>query len=147
MSVRYAEAVWEGSLKEGIGKMQLGSGAYKGNYSYASRFEEREGSNPEELVGAALAGCFSMALSSDLGKMGFTPTRIKTKAQVHLERVEGKATITKIELKTDALVPGIDELSFLKKAEEAKIGCPISRALSAVEITLNARLSKGEVAV
>lgn len=145
MSIRFAEAIWEGSLKEGTGKMQLGSGAYQGNYTYASRFEEAHGSNPEELIGAALAGCFSMALSGELGKIGFPPTRIETQAQVHLERIEGKATITKIDLKTDAIVPGIDDASFLKKAEEAKSGCPVSRALSAVEVTLNAKLSKSEV--
>lgn len=147
MSIRYAEAVWEGNLKEGIGKMQIGSGVYQGNYSYASRFEESPGSNPEELIGAALAGCFSMALSGDLGKMGITPTRIETKAKVHLDRVEGKPTITKIELETEAIIPDIDEASFLRQAEITKTGCPVSRALTAVEITLNAKLLKGGVAV
>jgi lipoyl-dependent peroxiredoxin len=140
MSTRTANAVWEGTLKDGAGKMRLGSGAYEGSYTFASRFEEAAGSNPEELIGAALAGCFSMALSGDLTRAGYTPTRIQTEALVHLEMVEGKPTITRIDLDTQAKVPGIDEEEFKEFAQGAKTGCPVSRALAVKEITLNARL-------
>jgi lipoyl-dependent peroxiredoxin len=140
MSTRLANAVWEGTLRDGAGKMSLGSGAYEGSYTYGSRFEEAEGSNPEELIGAALAGCFSMALSGDLSKAGYTPTRIQTEARVHLERVEGKATITRIDLTTQAEVPGIDDQGFREIAQGAKTGCPVSRALAVKEINLDARL-------
>lgn len=140
MAVRKAQAVWEGTLKEGSGSMKFGSGAFEGAYTYASRFEEGIGTNPEELIGAAHAGCFSMALSADLGKAGYTPKRIATKAQVHLGRVDGKARITKVHLETEAEVPGIDQEAFLKIAEGTRTGCPVSAALSSVEITLDARL-------
>ena len=140
MAVRNAQAVWEGSLKDGHGSMLFGSGAFEGAYSFASRFEEGSGTNPEELVGAAHAGCYSMALSAGLGKAGFTPTRIATTAQVHLGTVDGKARITKIHLESEAEIPGIDQEAFLKIAEETKTGCPVSAALSGVEITLDARL-------
>jgi osmotically inducible protein OsmC len=140
MAIRKGEAVWEGNLKEGKGRVKLGSGAFEGAYSYASRFEEGTGTNPEELIGAAHAGCFSMALSADLAGAGYTPRRVNTTAQVHFERVEGKATITRIHLDTQAQIPGIDEKTFLEYAEGAKKGCPVSRALASVEITLNARL-------
>jgi lipoyl-dependent peroxiredoxin len=135
MSTRTANAVWEGTLKDGAGKMRLGSGAYEGSYTFASRFEEAAGSNPEELIGAALAGCFSMALSGDLTRAGYTPTRIQTEALVHLEMVEGKPTITRIDLDTQAKVPGIDEEEFKEFAQGAKTGCPVSRALAVKEIT------------
>ncbi len=142
MAVRNAEAVWEGNLKEGKGIIKPGSGAFEGAYSFASRFEEGTGTNPEELIGAAHAGCFSMALSADLENAGYTAKRVYTTARVHLEMVDGKPTITKIHLDTDteAEVPGIDEKGFLEQAEGAKKGCPVSRALAAVEISLNARL-------
>jgi osmotically inducible protein OsmC len=140
MAIRKGEAVWEGNLKEGKGRVKLGSGAFEGAYSYASRFEEGTGTNPEELIGAAHAGCYSMALSADLAGAGFTPRRVQTTAQVYFERVEGKATITRIHLDTQAQIPGIDEKTFLEYAEGAKKGCPVSRALASVEITLNARL-------
>lgn len=141
MPVRFAEAVWEGSLREGKGTMRLGTGGYEGDYSFASRFEEGAGSNPEELVGAALAGCFSMALSAELGKANFEPKRVETKARVTLEKVDGQSTITKIHLTTEASVPGIDRETFLEKANGAKKGCPVSRALGGgVEITLDAKL-------
>jgi osmotically inducible protein OsmC len=140
MAIRKAEAVWEGNLKEGKGRVKLGSGLFEGPYSHASRFEEGAGTNPEELIGAAHAGCYSMALSADLAGAGHTPKRVHTTAQVHFERVEGKATITRIHLDTQAQVPGIDEKTFLEYAEGAKKGCPVSRALASVEITLNARL-------
>lgn len=140
MAIRNAEAIWEGTLREGRGRVKLGSGAFEGAYSFQSRFEEGAGTNPEELIGAAHAGCFSMALSADLGRSGYTPKRIHTTAQVHLEQVEGKSRITKIYLDTEAEVPGIDEEIFLEHAEGAKKGCPVSQALAGVEITLNARL-------
>src|SRR5512135_69343 len=105
MPTRNAEAVWDGSLREGNGKMKLGSGAYEGAYSYGSRFENAKGTNPEELIGAAHAGCFSMAFSSGLGKAGFTPQHIHTSAQVTIESVEGKSRITRIRLETEAKVP------------------------------------------
>jgi len=138
MAVRKANAIWEGSLHEGNGKMKFGT--FEGPYTWSSRFEESQGTNPEELIGAAHAGCFSMALSGDLGRAGFTPKRISTSATVHLERVEGKARITKIHLETRAEVPGIDKEAFLKIAEGAKSSCPVSAALASVEITLDAQL-------
>ena len=142
MTIRHAEAVWEGSLREGEGTMRLGSGGFEGGYSFASRFEEGTGTNPEELIGAAHAGCFSMALSGDLGRAGYSPERIETKAQVFLDRVDGKPTITRIHLDSVASVPGIDQETFQKVAEGAKAGCPVSRALGSVDITLDARLAE-----
>jgi lipoyl-dependent peroxiredoxin len=140
MAVRNADAVWEGSLKEGKGKMKLGSGAFEGSYSWSSRFENGVGTNPEELLGAAHAGCFSMALSAGLGKAGFTPTSIHTKAQVTLEPVDGKSRITRIQLDTEASVPGISNDQFQQIAQETKGGCPVSVALSNVPVSLVARL-------
>ena len=140
MAVRTSEAVWEGSLKEGKGRMKLGSGAYEGAFTWSSRFENGQGTNPEELLGAAHAGCYSMALSSGLGKAGFTPVHIQTSAQVTLEQVEGKSRITKIQLVTEAKVPGINNEQFQQIAEATKQGCPVSVALSNVPTTLTARL-------
>ena len=140
MAVRNADAVWEGALKDGKGKMKLGSGAFEGNFSYSSRFEDATGTNPEELLGAAHAGCFSMALSSGLGKAGFTPRSIHTKAQVTLESVEGKSRITHIHLDTEASVPGISNDQFQQIAQATREGCPLSVALSNVPTTLVARL-------
>jgi osmotically inducible protein OsmC len=140
MTVRKAEAVWEGGLREGKGKVKLGSGAFEGAYSYHSRFEEGPGTNPEELIGAALAGCFSMAFSADLGNSGYTAKRIHTTAQVFLEKVDGRSTITRIHLNTEGEVPGVDEKTFLEHAEGAKKGCPVSRSLTGVVITLEAKL-------
>lgn len=138
MAVRKSEAVWEGTLKEGSGRMKLGSGYFEGPYTFASRFEEGEGTNPEELVGAAHAGCFSMFLSSLLSKNGYVPTRIHTTATVYLG--EGP-TINKIELNTEAQVPGVDQATFEDLAAEAKAKCPVSKALACVdEIVLDARL-------
>jgi osmotically inducible protein OsmC len=138
--IRTSKAQWNGSLKDGKGTVSLGSGAYEGQYSFSSRFESGTGTNPEELIAAAHAGCFSMALSAQLGKAGFTPTRISSDAKVHLEKVGEGFSITKIELVTQGVVPGIDEATFLEHAEGAKKGCPVSRALGAVEITLDAKL-------
>ena len=140
MAVRSAEAEWKGSLREGAGRMKLGSGAFEGSYSFPSRFESGAGTNPEELIGAAHAGCYSMALSAGLGKAGFTPTRIHTVARVHLEKVGEGFSITKIELETEAAVPGIGAAAFQEQAEGAKKGCPVSKALAATEITLKATL-------
>ena len=140
MAVRNADAVWEGSLKEGSGKMKFGSGAFEGAFTWSSRFENGKGTNPEELLGAAHAGCFSMSLSSNLGKAGFTPEHIHTQAQVTLESVEGKTRITRIQLETEAKVLGISNDQFQQIAEVAKMGCPVSVALANVPITLVAHL-------
>ena len=140
MAVRNAEAVWEGNLKEGHGDMKVGSGAFEVPYSYQTRFEEEPGTNPEELVGAAHAGCFSMYLSAVISGAGHTVKRIHTTARVHLGAVDGAPTITKIELDTQAEVPGLDEASFMEHAEASKKGCPVSKALAGPEIVLNAKL-------
>lgn len=138
MAVHKSQATWRGTLREGSGTMTVGAGHYEGPFTYASRFETGEGTNPEELIGAAHAGCFSMFLSALLTNNGFKPTQIQTTATVHLG--EGP-TITKIELNTEAQIPDIDEAKFQTLAEQAKANCPVSKALAAVnEITLNARL-------
>jgi len=140
MAVRSAKAQWDGTLKEGKGTMSLGSGAFQGAYSFSSRFENGTGTNPEELIGAAHAGCFSMALAGALGRAGFTPRRVSTSAGVHIEPVEGGFGITAIDLKTEADVPGIDDAKFQEIAEGAKKGCPVSKALAATRINLEAKL-------
>ena len=141
MPVRTADAQWEGPLQSGKGQMRFGSGAFEGAYSFSSRFEEGAGTNPEELIAAAHAGCFSMALANGLAKAGHPPTRVDTTAAVHLEKGEAGFSIARIDLHTEAEVPGIDESAFAEKAEAAKKGCPVSKALAAVEITLDATLS------
>lgn len=140
MPVRKAEAVWEGTLKEGHGKVKLDSGAFEGKYSFGTRFEDGPGTNPEELIGAAHAGCFSMALSAALSKNGFSPKRIATTADVALEKVGESFKITSILLKTDADVPGIDQAKFREFAESAKKNCPVSQALAGTDIKLEATL-------
>jgi lipoyl-dependent peroxiredoxin len=140
MTIRKSSAEWQGTIHEGHGHMRLGSGAYDGAYSYNSRFGDGGGANPEELLGAAHAGCFSMALAVGLTKAGFKPVDIRTTASVHFDPVNGAPTITLIELTTGADVPGIDKADFAKIAEDAKANCPISRALGAVKITLDATL-------
>ena len=142
MPTRNAEAVWEGNLKEGHGKIKLSSGAYEGQYSFMSRFENGAGTNPEELIAAAHAGCYSMALSHGLASAGHTPKRVHTTAKVHLEKGEGGFSIPKIDLETEAEVPGLDDAGFQQQAETAKKNCPISKLLAAAEITLKARLVK-----
>jgi lipoyl-dependent peroxiredoxin len=137
MPVRSANAVWKGTLKEGSGHLKLESGAYEGPYTFASRFETAPGTNPEELIGAAHAGCYSMFLSALLTNAKYTPTSINTTAKVHLG--EGPA-IHLIELSTEAQVPGLAEAEFQEFAEKAKAGCPVSKALSAVEMKLSATL-------
>jgi osmotically inducible protein OsmC len=140
MPTRNAEATWEGDLKSGKGNMKLAGGAYNGAYSFASRFEQGKGTNPEELIAAAHAGCFSMALSHGLAQAGFTPKRVHTTAKVHLEKVADGFAIPRIDLETEAEVPGISEDVFKQQAETAKKNCPVSKLLKAAEITLNARL-------
>src|SRR5947207_7724157 len=140
MAIRKSEAEWNGSLREGNGTVKLGSGAFEGKYSFASRFEEAGGTNPEELIAAAHAGCFSMALSAALGKAGFPSQRIATDASVKLDKVGEGFGITHIQLTTVASVPGIDEAQFREIANSAKENCPVSKALKAVDITLDARL-------
>ncbi|MBM4184804.1 MAG: OsmC family protein [Gemmatimonadetes bacterium] len=140
MSIRHAQARWDGDLRSGQGTMRLGSGAFEGPFSFKSRFEEGAGTNPEELIGAAHAGCFSMAFSNMLAEAGHVPTRVETKARVHLERVDGKPTIHRIDLDTEGTVPGISAEVFQEIAHKAKAGCPVSRALAAVDIHLTATL-------
>jgi lipoyl-dependent peroxiredoxin len=143
MATSTADAVWEGGLKDGKGTVKTGSGAINGAYSFRTRFEGAqgaEGTNPEELIGAAEAGCFSMALSAGLGKSGFTPTRIRTSAKVHLEKVGEGFKITRIQLTTEAAIPNIDEAKFREHAENAKKGCPVSQALAGTQIELDAKL-------
>lgn len=137
MPIRNASAIWNGTLKEGSGTMKLGSGAFEGPFTWGTRFGEDPGTNPEELIGAAHAGCFSMFLSALLTKAGFTPTSISTAAKVHLG--DGP-TITLIALETNAVVPNLDEATFQEKVDEAKKNCPISKALASVQISVNAKL-------
>lgn len=140
MPERKANATWNGTLKEGNGRMRLGGGAYEGAYSFQSRFEEGEGTNPEELIAAAHAGCFSMALSAELGKAGHDPKRVSTEARVSLTKSDEGFTISRINLVTEAEVPRISDDEFQKIAEAAKEGCPVSRALAGPEITVEATL-------
>jgi len=139
---RSSEAEWKGDLKEGKGTLKLGSGAYAGQYGFKSRFENGPGTNPEELIAAAHSACYSMALSHELASNGHLPTSVKTVAKVVLEPDGGGFTITHIDLKTDAVVPGIDDATFQKFAEGAKKGCPISKVLAATKINLDAKLAK-----
>jgi lipoyl-dependent peroxiredoxin len=142
MPIRTASARWQGDLAQGSGTIRTGKGGYEGNYSFKSRFEEGEGTNPEELIGAAHAGCFSMAFSKLLAEAGFTPTSVETTAKVHLDKTDAGMTVTRIELETMGEVPGIDETTYQKLAEEAKANCPISRLLApGAQISLNAGLA------
>jgi osmotically inducible protein OsmC len=142
MPVRSADAVWEGDLKSGKGKVKLGSGAFEGQYSFSTRFEDGKGTNPEELIAGAHAACYSMALSVGLGKFGFVPTKISTTAKVTLDKVGDAFRITLIKLYTEAVVPKIDEKQFAQIAEGTKSACPVSVALSATKIELEAKLVK-----
>lgn len=137
MPVRNASAVWNGTLKEGNGTMKLGSGAFEGSFTFASRFEEGSGTNPEELVGAAQAGCFSMYLASLLTNAGYPPQEIRTSAKVHLG--EGPR-ITLIELDSEASVPNLEDPIFQENVVKAKENCPISLALTGPELRVIARL-------
>jgi lipoyl-dependent peroxiredoxin len=141
MPKRTADARWEGTLQEGQGTMRMASGSYEGPYTFQSRFQEGDGTNPEELIAAAHAGCFSMALSGDLGRAGHEPESVETTATVHIEPVEQGFGITRIELDSRARVAGIDEDEFQRIAEGAKENCPVSKALGGVDsIELNAEL-------
>jgi len=138
--IRKASAVWQGDLKSGKGTMTAPSGVMTdAAYTFATRFEDRPGTNPEELIAAAHAGCFSMAFSADLAKAGMNPQRVETTAAVTLETVDGKPTVTKSHLTVKAKVPGAEKAKFLEVANGAKAGCPISRLLKA-EITMEATL-------
>jgi lipoyl-dependent peroxiredoxin len=141
MAVRTANARWDGALQDGSGTMALGSGAFEGQFSYASRFEEGIGTNPEELIGAAHAGCFSMAFANTLATAGHDPQRIQTTARVHLVPAEEGPSITQIELQTEGEVPGIEPDEFRQLAETAKENCPVSKALAGVDVSLEATLS------
>jgi osmotically inducible protein OsmC len=140
MPTRKANAQWNGDLKSGNGTMTFGSGAYSGRYSFASRFEDGEGTNPEELIGAAHAGCFSMALSLELSKAGYDPKSIKTQAKVTFDVTDGGPAITGIKLIAKADVPGIENDKFQEFAHGAKEGCPVSKALAGTEISVDATL-------
>ena len=142
MPARTATARWEGGLKDGKGNLRLGGGAFDGQYSFTSRFEEGTGTNPEELIGAAQAGCFSMALSAGLEKSGYSPNSVETQARVHLSQAEGGGfEISRIDLICTADIPDIDKDAFQEAAEGAKENCIISRALRGVkEVTLEANL-------
>jgi len=142
MITRKSSAVWQGTLKEGSGDLELGSGAFKGQYSFKSRFENGTGTNPEELIGAAEAGCYSMALSANLEKAGFPPQRISTTAKVNLDKGDAGFSVVSIELETEAQVAGIDDAKFQEQAELTKKTCPISKALAGTEIKLKAVLKK-----
>jgi len=141
MPTRNADAEWTGGLKGGKGTMAFASGAYEGQYSFSSRFEEGTGTNPEELIAAAHAGCFSMQFSALLEVAGHVPDRVATTAKVHLDKDGDGFTITRIHLESEAQVPGVDEDEFQRVADEAKRTCPVSRLLTGAEITLDAKLA------
>ena len=138
--IRKASAVWKGNLKDGKGTISTDSGVLSNTqYSFATRFENGKGTNPEELIAAAHAGCFTMALSAQLGNAGITPESLETTASLSLDKLDSGWTITKIHLDVTARIPGASQAAFDKAAEEAKAGCPISRLLKA-EITMTAKL-------
>lgn len=141
MPARTATAEWKGNLVEGKGSLHLGSGAFDGSYDWRSRSADGAGTNPEELLGAAHAGCFSMALAAAMSQAGITPERIYTTAKVHLEKVEGGFAIPKIELTTEVTAPGLEDAKFQELANGAKLGCPVSKALAGVQISLTAKLA------
>ena len=141
MATRTGEAQWEGTLKEGKGRFSTGSGEVSGVYSFSTRFEDQEGSNPEELIGAALASCFSMKLAGDVGAADHKPGSVRTVATMHLDKGKAGFAITGIDLDTEAKIEGIDPAEFETIAQSSKENCPVGRALAAVPITLNARLS------
>ncbi len=142
MIKRTANAIWQGDLKDGQGNLSFGDGAYSGAYSFSSRFEDGQGTNPEELIAAAHAGCFSMALSADLAKAGYTAETVDTEAAVFMEKGDGEFGISLIRLVTKARVPEIMMDEFAKIATGAKNNCPVSRALASVEMRLEAHLLK-----
>lgn len=141
MAERTAKATWNGTLTDGEGTMALGSGAFEGKFSFATRMGDEPGTNPEELIGAALAGCYTMALNATLGKEGFTINGITTNAKVHFGKDDAGFAISKIDLVTEAKVQGIDDAKFQEIAAKVKTTCPVSRALTGTEIVLNASLA------
>ena len=142
MPTRTAQAEWQGDLRQGQGTMSVGSGAFSGSYSFKTRMgDETTGTNPEELIGAAHAGCYSMAFSNALASAGFTPTSVHTNARVQFNQVPGGFAITAIDLETNGVVPGIDEETFQKLAKDAKENCPVSKALAATTINPKATLA------
>lgn len=140
MPVRKSEAEWKGDLKGGSGRVKFEGGAFEGQYNFSSRFEEGKGTNPEELIAAAHAACFSMALAAGLSGAGHTPENVHTTAKVKIDPVSGGFEITGITLVSEATVPGISDADFQKIAAATKEGCPVSKALKAVPITLQAKL-------
>ena len=141
MPTRSGEATWNGNLPDGDGTMSVESGAYEGAYSFRSRFEDGEGSNPDELIAAAHAGCFSMALANVLAEAGYDPESVHTNADVTLRMLEDGPAITKVHLTSEVAVSGLDDETFQEHADAAKNGCPVSKALAGVEITLDASLA------
>src|SRR5437588_13092412 len=142
MATRNGSAEWRGDLRGGEGQLTVGDGVFQGAYSFSSRFEEGQGTNPEELIAAAHAACFTMALSNILAEHGHSPDSVRTVAKVHLRQKEEGPTIQRIDLETEGRVPQIDENHFAEHAQEAKSGCVVSRALAGVdEITVTARLA------
>ena len=141
MPVRSASAQWNGDLRSGNGTMSVGSGAFQGAYSFGTRFEEAPGTNPEELIAAAHASCFSMALSAQLGGANLTPESINTTANLKMEKLDAGWAITAIHLEVKAKIPNADDAAFQKAAENAKAGCPVSKVLNA-KISMNAVLEK-----
>ena len=139
MTVRTSEAQWDGTLQDGKGRFWTGSGEVSGDFSFSTRFEEQPGTNPEELIGAALAGCYSMALSADLERAGYQPESVRTKANVIFEKGEAGWTVERIDLESEASVPGIADEEFQEIAAGTKEGCPVSRTLAS-PIELKARL-------
>lgn len=146
MPVRRSEGIWKGSLKNGQGKVRIGGSRFEVDYSFPSRFDSGIRTNPEELLGAAHAGCSSMALPIFIGEADSTHNSIHSRASVHLDKTEKGFGISRIELDTTAEVPGRDEQTFLKQAEEAKNNCPVSRAFSGVNISLSAKLARDQSA-
>jgi osmotically inducible protein OsmC len=141
MARRTSEAQWDGTLKDGKGRFWAESGEVSGVYSYSTRFEEREGSNPEELIGAALASCFSMALAGDVERAGHRPESVRTVATVKLDKADTGFEITGVELNAEARIPEIDPAEFERIAQSTRVNCPVAKALAAIPITLRARLT------
>ena len=142
MAVRNGSAEWRGDLQDGAGTLSVGDGVFEGQYSFASRFEEGSGTNPEQLIAAAHAACFSMALANILSQAGHAAESVSTSARVQLRNVDGAPTLTRVDLETEGKVPGIDEQQFQQYAEQAKEGCPVSRALAGIpEMELTAKLT------
>lgn len=141
MAVRNGSAEWRGDVQSGSGTVVVGDGVFEGQYSFASRFEEGTGTNPEQLIAAAHAACFSMALANILSEAGHAPDSVSTNARIQLRNVDGAPTLTRVDLETEGRVPGVDQEEFQGYAEQAKEGCPVSRALAGIpDIELTAKL-------